>query len=94
MGKTIAICFLTVTALILAGVVTQIGPNHQAHAQAGRYADYIMVPADIGSGADALCVIDTTTQRMLFFQYDLTAKELVPLRGSQANLKTEFGRTE
>jgi hypothetical protein len=93
MGKTLAICLLTVTALILAGVVAQMGPSHEAKAQAGRFADYIMVPAETSGGIDALCIIDTTTQRMLFFQYDNTAKELTPLRGSQADLKKDFERS-
>ncbi|MBN2584446.1 MAG: hypothetical protein JXL80_15400 [Planctomycetes bacterium] len=94
MGKTFAIFFLTFTALILAGVAADLGHNHVANAQAGRFADYVMVPASTSSGSDALCVIDTVTQRMLFFEFDISQEQFLPLRGSQADLKKDFGRTE
>jgi len=92
MGKTFAIFLLVFTALILAAVAVQLGGERVAYAQSGRFADYAMIPASTAEDYDAICIIDTVTQRMLFFQYDLNQKKLMPLKGSQADLKKDFGR--
>jgi len=92
MGKTFAIFFLIFTALIMAGVVVQLGGERVAYAQSGRFADFAMVPASTAEDYDAICIIDTVTQRMLFFQYDLNQKKLIVLKDSHANLKKDFGR--
>ena len=91
MGKTFAIFLLTFTALIMAAVAVQLG-ERVAYAQSGRFADFAMVPAASAEDYDTLCIIDTVTQRMLFFQYDRTLKKLVVLKDSHADLKKDFGR--
>jgi len=91
MGKTLAIFLLAFTALIMAAVAVQLG-ERVAYAQSGRFADFAMVPASSAEDYDALCIIDTVTQRMLFFQYDRTQKKLVVLKDSHADLKRDFGR--
>ena len=92
MGKTLAIFLLIFTALLLAGVAVQLGGERVAYTQSGRFADYAMVPASTAEDYDAVCIIDTVTQRMLFFQYDRTEKKLVVLKDSHADLKKDFGR--
>jgi len=82
--KTVAIVALTVTAMLLAGVVVQGLRETPAFAQAprggdvasGRYSDYVMVPMKISENADVLCLTDTITMRMLFFTYDKGQKKL------------------
>ena len=92
MGKTFAIFFLIFTALIMASVVVQLVGERVAYAQSGRFADYAMIPASTAEDFDAICIIDTVTQRMLFFQYDRSQKKLVVLKDSQADLKKDFRR--
>ena len=92
MGKTLAISLLVFVALILAAVAVQLGGERVAYAQSGRFADYAMVPACTAEDYDAICIIDTVTQRMLFFQYDRSQKKLVVLKDSQADLKKDFRR--
>ena len=85
--KTLGIAVLTITAVLLAGVVVQGLKPTPAEAQAGRFADYALLPVRVAGGNDELCVLDTTTERMLFFKYSLRAKAL-ELAG-QARLREE-----
>jgi hypothetical protein len=92
--KTFAIVLLTLTALLLTGVAVQgLLPTMQpAYAQSGRFADYAMVPVEIADRVEALCVIDTTTQRMVFFKYPGGEKMLEPMGpAAKADLRRDFG---
>ena len=97
--KTLAIVVLTVTAMLLAGVVAQGLRDTPAYGQAGRgggpgisyrYSDYVMAPMKISENADILCLTDTVTQRMLFFKYD-GSKEL-KVYGKGVELAKDFAR--
>lgn len=82
--KTLGIVVLTLTATLLAGVVVQGLRETPAYGQAGRpggmsyrYSDYVMVPMKVSQNSDVLSLLDTVTQRMLFFEYDINQKQLV-----------------
>jgi hypothetical protein len=91
MGKTVAIVVLTITAVLLAGAVVSGLRENTAQAQAGRYADYAMATVALTESAEALVVLDSTTQRMLFFSYDLGSKQFTPIAEAKADLKADFG---
>jgi hypothetical protein len=91
MGKTVAIVVLTVTAVLLAGAVVTGLRENPAQAQAGRYADYAMASVAISDTAEALVVLDSVTQRMLYFSYDASTKQLAPMAESKADLNVDFG---
>jgi hypothetical protein len=90
MGKTVAIVVLTVTAVLLAGAVVTGLRENSAQAQAGRYADYVMTTVALSESTEALVVLDSTTQRMLYFFYDSGAKQFVPIAEAKADLKADF----
>jgi len=86
--KTLGIIVLTITATLLAGVVAQ-GFKDAANAQtipgsgggsnlSWRYSDYVVVPMNVSQNSDILAVVDTVTQRILYFEYDINAKQLIP----------------
>ncbi len=85
-GKSVAILFLLVVAVILATLVTSGGPSF---AQGGRFADYGLLPVQTASDRDALLIIDTTTERMVLWEFDLTSKQLVP--ADKADLRRDAG---
>lgn len=98
--KTLAIVVLTVTATLLAGVVAQGLRDTPAYGQVGRgsgsgnsyrYSDYVMAPMKISENADILCLTDTVTQRMLFFKYNVSSKEL-DVYGKGVELTKDFAR--
>ena len=91
MGKTVAIVVLTVTAVLLAGAVVTGLRENPAQAQAGRFADYAMATVAISESAEALVVLDSTTQRMLYFSYDMNSKQLGAVAESKADLNVDFG---
>ena len=90
--KTVAIVVLTLTAFLLTGVAVNglLPPDKPAYAQAGRLADYAMLPVAISNDTEVLCIIDTDTQRMLFFRYQ-NGKNQLEVVGKN-DLKTDFGR--
>ncbi len=87
--KTLGIAVLTITAVLLAGVVVRGLKEEPAYGQAGAYADYALLPVRVAGGSDELCVLDTTTERMLFFKYDLRSKAL-ELAGQARLREQEF----
>lgn len=87
--KIIFIAVLTITAGLLAGVLVDGLRPPAAQAQGGRYADYAMVPAATSSNSQSLCVVDTLTERMLFFSYDQSKKTLEVI--GKAELRKDFG---
>jgi hypothetical protein len=83
--KTLGIIVLTITATLLAGVIVQGLREPVAYGQAApgaggdlsyRYSDYVMVPLAVAQDVEILCLVDTVTQRMLFFEYDINTKQL------------------
>lgn len=81
--KTVAIAFLTITAMALAGVIVQGLRDSPAYGQAGgrgglsgRYSDYAMAPMRISENVEVLCLVDTVTMRMLCFTYEQGGKQL------------------
>jgi hypothetical protein len=85
--KTLGIIVLTITATLLAGVVAQgLNPANAQTIPGGgpssnlswRYSDYVMVPMNVSQNNDILAIVDTVTQRILYFEYDTNAKQLVP----------------
>jgi len=94
MGKTIAIFMLVVTAMLLAGVTVQSLVDNKAQAQGGRLTDYALISVAIDSNSDAACVVDTVTQRMLFFAYDQTTKKFEVMPQSTFQLRKDFGETK
>lgn len=54
-----------------------------AYAQPFRTTDYVVVTAKVGSGWDALCVIDLEKQKMVVWKWDKTKKRLVPIAGRE-----------
>jgi len=90
MGKTVAIVVLTITAVLLAGAVVNGLRENTAQAQAGRYADYAMATVATSDTGEALVVLDSVTQRMLYFSYDASTKQLAPAE-SKADLNVDFG---
>jgi hypothetical protein len=91
MGKTVAIFVLAVTAMLLAGVTVQSLMEKQVQAQSGRFADYAMISAAMTEDADALCIVDTVTQRMLFWTYDNAGRTFQLMPKSKADLRRQFG---
>jgi hypothetical protein len=85
-GKSVAIIVLLLSAVVLATMVVNGG---HTQAQAGRFADYAMLPVQVASDRDALLIIDTTTERMVLFDYDLTARTLTV--ADKADLRQLFG---
>ena len=90
-GKTVGIVLLTLTAMLLLGVLANVTAPTDVQAQGGRFSDYAMVPAAASADIDTLCVLDTKTQRMVFFEWDKTDKKLV--HTSLAQLKKDFKET-
>jgi len=95
--KTVAIVVLTITAMMLSGVIVQGLRETPAFAQApragdlgsGRYSDYVVVPLHVDENTDILCITDTITMRMLFFEYDVAGKTL-KVFGSGVQLKKDL----
>lgn len=96
--KTVAIAVLTITAMLLAGVVVQGLREQPAYGQArpggsptGRYSNYSMVPMSISQNTEVLCVTDLITQRVIFFEYDKGSRSLVVFGTKGIDLKREMG---
>lgn len=85
-GKSVAIIILLVSAVALATLVVTGGPSF---AQAGRFADYGMAPLQVSNDRDALVIFDTTTQRMVVYEFDLTSKSLTV--SDKGDLRKLFG---
>ena len=75
----------------MAGAVVTGLRENVAQAQAGRFSDYAMATVALTESAEALVVVDSTTQRMLFFSYDLGSKQFTSIPEAKADLMTEFG---
>lgn len=88
-GKSVAILILLVSAVTLATLVAT--GETPAYAQAGRFADYAMLPVQVAADRDALLIIDTTTERMVMFEFDLTSKTLTV--ADKADLRKLFAPT-
>ena len=97
--KTVGIIVLTLTATLLAGVVVQGFRDATAYGQASpgaagmssRYSDYVMVPMSVSQNTEVVALVDTVTQRMLFFEYDINTKGLA-VYGKGVELSQDMGR--
>jgi len=90
MGKTVAIVVLTITAVLLAGAVVTGLRENAAQAQAGRFSDYAMASVATSTATEAVVVVDSVTQRMLFFAFNLNSKQFESIPEAKADLKADF----
>jgi len=78
--KRIILSLVGLNALLLATLVGRLTADNTAHAQAAaarRAGDYIMIPGEVGGGANAVVyVIDSSNGALGAIAYDAGRKEI------------------
>ncbi|MDP6380263.1 MAG: hypothetical protein QF662_02860 [Phycisphaerae bacterium] len=81
----------TLAGLLIATQVGTLTPP-KAHAQTtDRSGDYIITTGLINVNTEGVLIIDTVSQRAIFYLYDQTARKFVPMRKAARDLAKDFG---
>lgn len=82
MKKLLIVALMCINVALLLALVLGSGIR-EVKAQGFRKTDYIMLTGKVGSGQDAIFVVDLARDRLAAWRYEERRKRLVPYRGRE-----------